>query len=410
MGSDEPYGLHGPRCVRALRMGYRIARVSLVAIAAASALLCALASPVSVSAASGCSPVLITSDSLLNTGTANSTTYTAPGTNATTATILAGSNELWQLVTDPYAITAGSGTMVMDYSGSGAITTTVSLNGLNSTAVNAYPFVEYGGTPGGAPLIVGQAPRFPAQLSSMCSLIGDISYSLSGTLTGDIDVLYDLWLVPKSGYRGGDSGALEVGVFPYFNFALGYAGTFVRTFTETVTVDGTPTSTGFLEYADPAPRRGAGSSVFFYYPSEGIVSGEVRADLLDFMNEAVTTAGLNSSWWAQGIELGTELGDSSSQNFTFSLTKLDIEQAVLPTPTPAPTPVPAGTTLRITSGSLSFGSEVFGVSGATSRPKMVMISNPISAVSPPRSQFSPSAAPTPVTSRSRTPATVGARP
>ena len=198
----------------------------------------------------------------------------------------------------------------------------------------------------------------------MCSLIGDISYSLSGTLTGDIDVAYDLWLVPKIPAIAAETPALwRLGCFRTSILPLGYAGTFVRTFTETVTVDGTPTSTGFLEYADPAPRRGAGSSVFFYYPSEGIVSGEVRADLLDFMNEAVTTAGLNSSWWAQGIELGTELGDSSSQNFTFSLTKLDIEQAVLPTPTPAPTPVPAGTTLRITS--CSFG---WRCSGSRVRP------------------------------------------
>ena len=39
----------------------------------------------------------------------------------------------------------------------------------------------------------------------------------------------------------------------------------------------------------------------------------------------------------------------------------------------------AGTTLRVTPGSLSFGSEVFGVSGATSKLKTVTISNPKSA-------------------------------
>ena len=39
----------------------------------------------------------------------------------------------------------------------------------------------------------------------------------------------------------------------------------------------------------------------------------------------------------------------------------------------------AGTTLRVTPGSLSFAAEVFGVTGATSKPKTVTISNPKSA-------------------------------
>ncbi len=43
---------------------------------------------------------------------------------------------------------------------------------------------------------------------------------------------------------------------------------------------------------------------------------------------------------------------------------------------PLGTALAAGTTLRVTPGSLSFGSEVFGVSGATSKPKTVTISNP----------------------------------
>ena len=42
----------------------------------------------------------------------------------------------------------------------------------------------------------------------------------------------------------------------------------------------------------------------------------------------------------------------------------------------------AGTTLQVTPGSLSFGSEVFGVTGATSKPKTVTISNPKSAARP----------------------------
>jgi len=298
-----------------------------------------------------CNPALITTDSLLNTGTPNSTTYTAPGTNATTATIANGSNQLWVLVTDPYAITSGSGTIAMNYSGSGALTTTVSLSGLNSAGVNAYPFVQYGSTPYGnlAPSVNGQPPQFPAQLSSMCSLIGDISYSLTGTLgSGDIDVLYDLWLVPSNTFTGGQTGSLEVGVFPYFNFADGYAGTSVKTFTDTASLNGTSTSIAWQEYST-SPGGGANNSVFFYPPTSGdgsnFTSGEMRLDLLDFLNEASSTQGLNSSWWLPGIPLGTELGDNTSQSYTLTLTQFDIEQSLVstPTPTPAPTPTPSPT-------------------------------------------------------------------
>ena len=42
----------------------------------------------------------------------------------------------------------------------------------------------------------------------------------------------------------------------------------------------------------------------------------------------------------------------------------------------------AGTTLKVTPGNLSFGAEVFGVSGATSKLKTVTISNPKSAAQP----------------------------
>ena len=271
------------------------------------------------------STTLITSDSLLNTGTPASVTYTAPGSNSGIAIVTpksGGSNQLWEFYPDPFSIGSGSGTINMAYSGNGSITSTVNLTGLNNQGVNAYPFIFYGGDPYGDQ-IGGQPPQFPAQLDTMSSLIADVNYSLSGTFGGDIDVLFDEWLIPTANYTGGISGALEVEILPYYSFVdSSTAG--LPTFTAAVTVNGTTTNMEFYEYVS---GLGAGNDVVFSPVSNhGIISGEVRFNMLDFLNEATTATGLSSSWFLAGIELGTEFGDGPTENFTFTVTKLDIEQ------------------------------------------------------------------------------------
>ena len=272
--------------------------------------------------------VLVTSDSSLNTGTAAAVTYTAPGSNSGIAIVTSktnSNNQLWELFPDPFAIGSGNGTIKMAYSGTGSITTTVNLSGVDNQGVNAYPFIFYGGDQWGDQ-IGGQPPKFPAQLSSMSSLIGDIAYSLSGTTGGDMDITYDEWLIPASTYTGGIPGSLEVMVMPYFNFAYGPAGSFVKTFTEPVTVNGNVVNMNFQEYST---GTGGGNTVFFYAaPAQQVTSGEVRLNLLDFMKEGAATGGVGNSWWLAGIEFGTEFGDGATENFTFNVTKLDIEQTM----------------------------------------------------------------------------------
>jgi hypothetical protein len=58
-----------------------------------------------------------------------------------------------------------------------------------------------------------QAPTFLVQVSSLCSPISDVAYSFSGpTIGGDIDILYDKYLIPNQTYTGGPDGALNVAV------------------------------------------------------------------------------------------------------------------------------------------------------------------------------------------------------
>jgi hypothetical protein len=231
---------------------------------------------------------------------------------------------LWELDPSAYGVTSGSGSSTMSYSGSGSITTTVNFSGSNTTAVNGYPFIFYGGDQYGDQ-IGGQPPQFPAQLSTMNSLIIDVDYSLSLTQApGNLDIANDEWLIPTQGYADGSGGALEVFVAWYFNFAYGPAGSFVKVFTEPVTVNGAANNVNFDEYST---GTGPGNFIAFY-PESNITSGEIRYNLLDFVNEAAITAGLNSSWWLAGIEFGTEFGDTSSVNYDLTVTKLEIAQTI----------------------------------------------------------------------------------
>ncbi len=243
------------------------------------------------------------------------------------AIVVAKSNpgdQLWELDPSAWGVTSGNGSSKMSYSGAGAITTTVNFSGLNTTAVNGYPFIFYGGDQWGDQ-IGGQPPQFPAQLSAMKSLMMDVNYSLSLTQApGNLDIADDEWLIPTQGYTGGSGGALEVFVAWYFNFAYGPAGSFVKVFTEPVTLNGTATSMNFYEYS-----TGSGPGNFIaFYPESNIASGDIRYNLLDFLNEAAITAGLNSSWWLAGIEFGSEFGDASSVNYSLTVTKLQIAQMV----------------------------------------------------------------------------------
>jgi hypothetical protein len=259
-------------------------------------------------------------------GTPASLTYVAPEANARIAVVTSPSNPskpLWELVASPWNVKTGTGMITMNYSGNGSITTKVHLTGLNARAVNGYPFIFYGGDQWGDQ-IGGQPPRFPAQLSDMTSLVVDATYSLSGTFGGDIDVLYDEWLIPSRGYRGGSGGALEVEVMPYFKFSEFGAFRHVGMFSQQVTRDGVETSMDFDEYSS---GKGPGNAVLFI-PVSGVISGEVRMDLLAFMKEGVRAAGLDSSWWLSGIELGTEFGDGAVEDFIFTVTRFDIEQVL----------------------------------------------------------------------------------
>lgn len=274
---------------------------------------------------------LITTDSLLNTGSPVSTTYTAPGTSGINGPVPQATNSsatLWLMYDNPWGINSGSGSISQDYTGSGSIKTSINLSGLPGGGVDAYPFVLYGCDPY-SDCYNAQPPQFPKQLSAMSSLIVDFDYALSGTITGrDVDVLFDEW-VCNSNHPTDTSQCLEIEVLPYYSFIYFGGGTFVKTINEPVTLNGTATTFSFDEYV-------GGTNVLFYpHTMPGLASGQLRLNLLDFLTAGVTAFGNSTYQYISGIELGTEFGASSTQSYTLNLTKLDIEQTLAGTTTPA---------------------------------------------------------------------------
>jgi hypothetical protein len=287
---------------------------------------------------------LITSDALLNTGNATTDTGTTNGTstNPFVPKTSDTSIHLWQLLANPWGVSnLSSGSTTISYSGTGSVVTTVNYTGVSSSGVSGYPFVLYGGDPYNSPPINSQGPTFPAQISSMSSLIADVSYTLSLTnAPGNLDVGYDEWIIPSATYHGGIPGALEVFIAPYFNFGGACSGggaNFVGNFDVNVTLNG---STSLQTWKEYAWGSGPGNEIIFCPGGSQISSGEVRFNLLDFINQAISTNGhgsggtVTSSWYVAGIEYGTEWGNSTSPNYTLTSTKIDIEQTTGSKPAP----------------------------------------------------------------------------
>ncbi|MBV9181965.1 MAG: hypothetical protein JO356_11700 [Acidobacteria bacterium] len=267
---------------------------------------------------------LTTSDSLLNTGSPTTTTYHAPGSSGINGPVPQASNSsntLWLMYDNPWGVSSGSGTITQTYSGTGSFTTSINLSGLPGGGVDGYPFILYGCDPY-SDCYNAQPPQFPKQLSSMSSLVVDFNYAFSGTIAGsDVDLLFDEW-VCNTNHPTDTSQCLEVEILPYYSFIYFGGGTFIKTIDAPVTLNGATTTLSFDEYV-------GGTNVLFYpHTMPGLPSGQLRLNLLPLLTSGVTAFGNSSYQWLSGIELGTEFGANSTQSYTVTISKLDIEQTM----------------------------------------------------------------------------------
>jgi hypothetical protein len=156
---------------------------------------------------------------------------------------------------------------------------------------------------------------------------------------------YDEWLVPTSGFTGGSAGAFEVFIMTWEHFGgtcTGGGASFVTSFVEPTTVNGTLTSVTWKEYAW---GTGPGNEIIFCPSSPvngGYSSGEVSFNAIDFFKKAIADSGggvVTNNWWIPGVEYGSEWGvgsgGSGPVNYTLTTTKLAIS-------TSAPSAPPGG--------------------------------------------------------------------
>ncbi len=265
-----------------------------------------------------------TTDTALNTGIPASTVYYAPGTNGTAAPVDLSANatkQLWLLYNDPWGLSSGKGTMTQTYNGHGQIVTAISMTGLPKSGVDAYPFVLYGCDPW-MDCFQNQPPQFPKKLATMSTLMADIKYAMTGTITGsDIDLLFDEW-VCNSSTPSDSSQCLEVEILPYYSFIYFGGGTYIKTMQVPITLNGVSEYMDFDEYV------GSNNVTFYPHKKPGIPSGELKINLLEFLTSAVSVYGNSSYQYVAGIELGTEFGAGSTQNYTLTLSKFGIMQVM----------------------------------------------------------------------------------
>ena len=236
---------------------------------------------------------------------------------------------MWDIDVDAFGTSAGSGTMSIDYTGTGTISWTIDYTGINSSPVNGYPNAQFGSADGAPVSTPGsQGLTFPQLLGKMSSLVIETKYALTcTTCPGNMDVMYDQWMTPTAAFSGGQAGSQEVSIFLYYAFAENLAtGTPVATVTEPVTINGTTNSAFVWDIFAPGGLS-AGHQIIVVPDGnhQGLMSGDVTFDQLPILNKVASLAG-ESGWYFSGPILGTEFGDGATANFTFTLSKLRVTQ------------------------------------------------------------------------------------
>ena len=174
----------------------------------------------------------------------------------------------------------------------------------------------------------GQPVKFPAQLNTMKSMMIEVNYALavSGKAPANLNVAFDEWLIPNSAYTSGFGGAVEIIVAPYFSWDWGAAGAFTGTITVPVTLNGQNTTMTFNEYST---GTGAGHLITYYPAGAQIASGDLRFNMLDFMNAGAIRSGVGTSWFMAGIDFGSEFGHTTAATYSLTTTKFLIDQQFL---------------------------------------------------------------------------------
>lgn len=271
-----------------------------------------------------------TVDSALTLGGAKTTA----GTQAVQVRSKSTQEVLWVIGPNPWSASSTAGSTAISYTGSGAVSASIKYTGVQVSGVNGYPFVGYGKDPWGYQN-GGTTPsraKFPIQLSALSSLKLDAEYALAGSkYPGDLNVSYDLWLVPNSQYKSGTSGAVEVMLMPYYSFQWYTSCKYIKTVSVSAVVNGVAKAVNFDQRAC-ITATGPGSYIaYIVKPEQGIRSGRIKVDVAPLLVDSAKLAKINTGWYLAGVQLGTEWGNTGTTpnvDYSWSLTKFTIDQTL----------------------------------------------------------------------------------
>jgi len=213
---------------------------------------------------------------------------------------------------NPWAVKSGTGSSTVTYDGNGAVISKIKYDDLNVTGVNGYPAIGYGGDAWGFQNggTKSNGTRLPIGLKSLESLLADTEYALSGKkYPGNLDVAFDIWLIPHLGFKGGREGAVEVMLMYYYDFAWRSPCKIKKTVKLDATVNGTPTQLSFAQHIC-VKGNGPGSYVAYTPLDQGnMEKARIKLDLKPLLDDAVADTGVDTSWYLAGIQFGTEYGN-----------------------------------------------------------------------------------------------------
>lgn len=259
---------------------------------------------------------------------------TTSGSQSTQVKSKSTQEVLWVIGPNPWSASSATGSTTISYTGSGTITANVKYTGVKVSGVNGYPFVGYGKDPWGYQNggTTASRAKFPAKILTMSSLALDATYELNGKqYPGDLNVAYDLWIVPNGQYSAGSSGAVEVMIMPYYSFQWYTECKFVKTVSVNAIVNGVSRAVNFDQHAC-ITATGPGSYIaYIIKPELAMRAGQIKMDIVPLLLDSVKLAKISTQWYLAGVELGSEWGNTGTTpnvDYSWSLSKFTIEQTL----------------------------------------------------------------------------------
>lgn len=259
---------------------------------------------------------------------------TTSGSQSTQIKSKATQEVLWVIGPNAWSTSGATGTTTISYTGSGAVSANIKYTGVKVSGVNGYPFVGYGKDPWGYQNggTLATRAKFPVKLKTLASLTLDAEYQLTGSkFPGDLNVAYDLWIVPNGSYKSGSSGAVEVMLMPYYSFQWYTECKYIKTVAVNATVNGVTKSVSFDQRAC-ITATGPGSYVaYIIKPELGMMSGRIKVDVAPLLIDSAKLAKINTEWYLAGVQLGSEWGNTGTTpdvDYNWSLTQFTIGQTL----------------------------------------------------------------------------------